>query len=77
MKKPCYLLCGVFYVPIGIFCEELLGKFVTMADDTMCISGNFAQLGRYTARVIKNYKVSIIKKYIMIERKDCNEIENC
>lgn len=55
LKKPCCLICGVFYVPVGIFCEEVLGKFVSMADDTMCISGHFAQLGRYTARILKNY----------------------
>lgn len=55
LKKPCILLCGGFYVPVGIFCKEILGKFVSMAEDTMCISGHFAQLGRYTARIIKNY----------------------
>lgn len=55
LKKPSVLLCGAFYIPIGIFCEEILNKHVSMADDTMCISGHFAQIGRYTARIIKNY----------------------
>lgn len=55
LKKPCCLLCGAFYVPVGILCEEILRMYVSTADDTMCISKHFAQIGRYTAHVLKKY----------------------
>ena len=53
MKKPCVQLCGVFYVPVGEFCGDLMGLSVSEADDCMLISGHQAQLGRYTARVLR------------------------
>lgn len=53
MRKPCTLLCGTFYVPVGEFCGDFLGKFVSEASDLMLISGHSAILGRYTARVLR------------------------
>lgn len=53
MKKPCVQLCGVFYVPVGEFCEDMMNLCVSVADDCMLISGHQAQLGRYTARVLR------------------------
>ena len=53
MRKPCSLLCGTFYVPVGEFCGDFLGQFVSEASDLMLISGHAALLGRYTARVLK------------------------
>lgn len=53
LKKPCTLLCGVFFVPVGEFCGDILGKFVSENDGCMYICGHASQLGRYTARVLK------------------------
>lgn len=53
MRKPCTLLCGTFYVPVGEFCGDFMGKFVSEASDLMLISGHSAILGRYTARVLR------------------------
>ena len=53
LQKPCVLLCGSFYVPVGELCEQLFGSFVSVADDVMCISDHYAVLGRYTARVLR------------------------
>lgn len=53
MRKPCTLLCGTFYVPVGEFCGDFMGKFVSEAGDLMLISGHSAILGRYTARVLR------------------------
>ena len=53
MRKPCTLLCGTFYVPVGEFCGDFLGKFVSEASDVLLVSGHSAILGRYTARVLR------------------------
>jgi poly(3-hydroxybutyrate) depolymerase len=53
MKKPSLLLCGVFYIPVGEFCGDMMGLCVSEADDCMLISKAQAQLGRYTARVLR------------------------
>ena len=53
MRKPCSLLCGTFYVPVGEFCGDFMGKFVSEAGDCMLISGHSAILGRYTARILR------------------------
>lgn len=53
MRKPCSLLCGTFYVPVGEFCGDFMGKFVSEAGDCMLISGHSALLGRYTARILR------------------------
>lgn len=53
LQKPCVLLCGSFFVPIGELCQMLFGSYVSMADDMLCISDHYAVLGRYTARVIR------------------------
>ncbi len=55
MRKPCTLLCGTFYVPVGEFCGDFMGKFVSEAGDCMLISGHSAILGRYTARILRKY----------------------
>ncbi len=53
LQKPCLQLCGSFYVPAGELCGQLFGSHVSMADDAMCISGHYAVLGRYTARILR------------------------
>ncbi len=53
MKKPSLLLCGIFYIPVGEFCEDLMGLHVSEADDCMLISATHSQLGRYTARILR------------------------
>ncbi|NLV50979.1 MAG: hypothetical protein GXY20_09855 [Clostridiales bacterium] len=53
MKKPCVLLCGLLYVPVGEFCGDIMCLSVSEADDCMLISEKQAQLGRYTARVLR------------------------
>jgi poly(3-hydroxybutyrate) depolymerase len=53
MKKPSLLLCGAFYIPVGEFCEDMMGLCVSEADDCMLISKAQAQLGRYTARILR------------------------
>ena len=53
LRKPCTLLCGTFYVPVGEFCADFMGKFVSEASDLMLICDHYAVLGRYTARVLK------------------------
>ena len=53
LQKPCVLLCGTFFVPVGELCQMLFGSFVSIADDVMCISSHWAVLGQYTARVIR------------------------
>jgi poly(3-hydroxybutyrate) depolymerase len=53
MKKPCVLLCGIFYIPVGEFCEDMMGLYVSEADDCMLISKTHSQLGRYTARILR------------------------
>lgn len=53
MQKPCIQRCGVFYVPVAEFCQIILNKQVSMADDVMCITNHYALLGRYTARIIR------------------------
>ncbi len=53
LRKPCTLLCGTFYVPVGEFCGDFMGKFVSEASDLMLISGHSAVLGRYTARILR------------------------
>lgn len=53
LQKPCVLLCGTFFVPVGELCQMLFGSHVSMADDVLCISDHYAVLGRYTARVIR------------------------
>ena len=53
MQKPCALLFGHFYVPVGELCQMLFGSFVSVADDAMCISDHWAVLGRYTARILR------------------------
>jgi len=53
LQKPCVLLCGSFYVPVGELCQMLFGSYVSMADDAMCISDHYAVLGRYTARILR------------------------
>lgn len=53
MQKPCMLLCGNFFVPVGELCQMLFGSHISMADDMLCISDHYAVLGRYTARVIR------------------------
>jgi poly(3-hydroxybutyrate) depolymerase len=53
MQKPCFLRCGVFYVPVAEFCQMILNKQISVADDVMCISEHYAVLGKYTARVIR------------------------
>ena len=54
LQKPCVLLCGTFYVPVGELCQMLFGSYVSIADDVMCISAHWAHLGRYTARVVRS-----------------------
>jgi len=53
MQKPCLLLGGILYVPVGELCQMLFNKFVSIADDVMCISDHYAVLGRYTASIIR------------------------
>ena len=53
LQKPCMLLCGCFYVPVAELCQQLFGSFVSMADDALCVSPHYAELGRYTARVLR------------------------
>ncbi len=53
MQKPCFLRCGVFYVPAEEFCRMVLGKQVSFADDVMCITDHYAVLGKYTARTVR------------------------
>lgn len=53
MQKPCIQRCGVFYVPVAEFCQMILQKQVSVADDVMCITSHYALLGRYTARIIR------------------------
>ena len=53
LQKPCVLLCGTFFVPVGELCQMLFGSYVSVADDVMCISSHWACLGRYTARVVR------------------------
>lgn len=53
MRKPCTLLCGTFYVPVGEFCTDFMNKFVSEAGDVMLVSGHAAILGRYTARILR------------------------
>ena len=53
LQKPCVQLCGSFYVPVGELSEQLFGSYVSQADDALCVSGHYAVLGRYTARVLR------------------------
>lgn len=53
LQKPCISMCGSFYVPVGELCQLLFGSYVTVADDVLCISDHYAQLGRYTARILR------------------------
>jgi len=53
LKKPCVLICGWFYVPIEEIAGDILGKYVSMAADVMLISDHYAELGRYTARILR------------------------
>jgi pimeloyl-ACP methyl ester carboxylesterase len=53
MKKPSLHLCGTFYIPVGEFCEDMMGLCTSEADDCMLISKAQAQLGRYTARILR------------------------
>jgi len=53
LQKPCVLLCGSFYVPVGELCQMLFGSHVSIADDVLCISDHYAVLGRYTARILR------------------------
>ena len=53
LQKPCMLLGGVLYVPIGELAQMLFNSHVSMADDMLCIAGHYALLGRYTARQIR------------------------
>lgn len=52
MQKPCILLGGALYVPVAELCRMLLGSFVTVSNDVICIAGHYAELGRYTARLV-------------------------
>ncbi len=52
LQKPCILLGAVLYVPIAELCRMLFGSCVTVANDVICIANHYAELGRYTARVI-------------------------
>ena len=53
LQKPCILRCGVFYIPVAEFCQMILKKQISVADDVMCISDHYAVLGRYTARILR------------------------
>ena len=53
LQKPCILLGGALYIPIGELMQQLYGSHVSIADDVMCISGHYAELGRYTAQLIR------------------------
>lgn len=53
LKKPAVQLCGRFLLPITEVGEELLELWVSTADDCVLLSGHPAQLGRYTARVMR------------------------
>lgn len=53
MKKPSVHLCGIFYVPIGELCGDILGMCVSEAENSMYISNHPTQLGRYTARIMR------------------------
>lgn len=53
LQKPCVLLCGSFYVPVGELCQQLFGSHVSQADDALCVSGHYAVLGRYTASILR------------------------
>ncbi len=53
LKKPSVQLCGRFLLPIGEICEDLLDLNVSEADDCMLITAHQAQLGRYTARTMR------------------------
>lgn len=62
MQKPCIFRCGIFYVPLAEFCQMIMGKQVSFADDVMCITDHYAVLGRYTARVIRKLLGGIMRK---------------
>jgi len=53
MRKPCELIAGIFLVPIDEIAGDLLGKFVSVAADVMYIANHYAELGRYTARILR------------------------
>lgn len=55
MQKPCFLRCGIFYIPAEEFCKIVLHKQISIADDMMCISDHYTVLGKYTARVMRKY----------------------
>ena len=52
LQKPCLLLYGFLYVPVEEFCRLVLGMQVSVAHDVMCVSGHYALLGKYTARIL-------------------------
>lgn len=62
MQKPCILRCGIFYVPLAEFCQMVMGKQVSFADDVMCITDHYAILGKYTARVIRTLLGGVMRK---------------
>lgn len=52
LQKPCLLLGAVLYVPVAELCRMLFGSCVSQANDVICIAGHYAELGRYTARIV-------------------------
>ncbi len=57
LRKPCMLMSGFFLIPIEEFAGDVLSKFVSVEDGVMLISSHYAELGRYTARVLKKLMV--------------------
>ncbi|MBQ4257405.1 MAG: hypothetical protein II713_00205 [Clostridia bacterium] len=53
LKKPCTLLCGQFLIPVGELMAQVFGKCVSEVEGVMLITDHFSELGRYTARMIR------------------------
>lgn len=53
LQKPCAVISGSFYVPVKEFCADILGKYVSAAEDVVCVSDHYAVLGRYSAGTLR------------------------
>ena len=61
VQKPCVLLSGVLFVPVGELCQMLFDAHVAVAEDVMCISDHHAVLGRYTASILRKLMGGVMR----------------